>query len=115
VCPVPLDTKMWITSPDVVTQNLVHAAKLRTGDLNGQRSFTLPGLTVTPGDMLDSLERLAGPAVRARVRQEVDERMMRVVSTWPGAFDTRHARDAGFVADADIDTLIRAFMRESGY
>ena len=115
VCPVPLDTKMWITSPDVVTQNLVHAARLRTGDLNGQRSFTLPGLTVTPGDMLDSLERLAGPAVRARVRQEVDERMMRVVSTWPGAFDTRHARDAGFVADADIDTLIRAFMRESGY
>jgi len=115
VCPVPLDTRMWITSPDVVTQNLVHAARMPTGDLNGQRSFNLPGLTVTPGQMLDSLERLAGPAVRARVRSEVDDRMMRVVGTWPGAFDTRRALSVGFEADADIDTLIRGFMREAGY
>jgi D-erythronate 2-dehydrogenase len=115
VCPVPLDTKMWITSPDVVTRNLVHAARMFTTNLNGQRSFTLPGLTVTPGQMLDSLERLAGRDVRARVRQETDERTMRVVSTWPGAFETERARSAGFVADADVDTLIRAFMRESGY
>ncbi len=115
VCPVPLHTKMWITSPEIGTRNLLHAARIPTGNLNGQRSFNLPGLTVTPDQMLDSLERLAGPAVRARVRQEIDERMLRVVSTWPGAFDTRRALNAGFVADADIDTLIRAFMNEAGY
>src|SRR5205085_3317577 len=28
VCPVPLDTKIWITSPDVVTSNLVHAGRV---------------------------------------------------------------------------------------
>ena len=115
ICPVPLDTKMWITSPDVVTRNLLHASRLPAGALDGRRSFTLPGLTVTPAEMLDSLERLAGSAVRARVRLAIDERMMRVVSTWPGAFDTRHAASAGFVADADIDTLIRSYMREAGY
>jgi nucleoside-diphosphate-sugar epimerase len=115
ICPVPLDTKMWITSPDVVTRNLLHASRLPTGALDGRRSFTLPGLTVTPAQMLDSLERLAGPAVRARVRLAIDERMMRVVSTWPGVFDTRHAASAGFVADADIDTLIRNYMREAGH
>ena len=115
VCPVPLHTKMWITSPEIGTRNLLHAARMPTGNLNGQRSFNLPGLTVTPAQMLDSLERLAGRAVRARVRQETDERMLRVVSTWPGAFDTRRALNAGFVADADIDTLIRAFMDEAGY
>jgi nucleoside-diphosphate-sugar epimerase len=113
VCPVPLNTKMWITSPEVVTRNLLHAARMATGDLDGRRSFNLPGLTVTPAQMLDSLERLAGPAVRARVRLEVDDRMMRVISTWPGTFDTRHAASAGFVADADIDTLIRNYMREA--
>jgi D-erythronate 2-dehydrogenase len=115
VCPVPLDTKMWITSPDVVTRNLLHAARISTADLDGRRSFNLPGLTVTPAQMLDSLERLAGSAVRSRVRSEVDDRTTRVVSTWPGAFDTRHAISAGFAADADIDTLIGEFMREAGY
>ena len=29
VCPVPLDTRIWITSPAVVIQNLVHAAVCR--------------------------------------------------------------------------------------
>ena len=114
VCPVPLDIRMWITSPGVVTRNLLHAGQMPTGDLNGRRSFNLPGLTVTPAQMLDSLERLAGPAVRARVRQQVDDRMMRVVSTWPGAFDTKHALAAGFCADAGIDALIASYMREAG-
>jgi D-erythronate 2-dehydrogenase len=115
VCPVPLETKMWITSPDIVTRNLLHAARIPTADLDGRRSFNLPGLTVTPAQMLDSLERLAGSAVRSRVRSEVDDRTTRVVSTWPGAFDTRRAISAGFAADADIDTLIGEFMREAGY
>jgi D-erythronate 2-dehydrogenase len=115
VCPVPVETKMWITSPDIVTRNLLHAARIPTADLDGRRSFNLPGLTVTPAQMLDSLERLAGSAVRSRVRSEVDDRTTRVVSTWPGAFDTRRAISAGFAADADIDTLIGEFMREAGY
>jgi nucleoside-diphosphate-sugar epimerase len=113
ICPVPLNTKMWITSPDVVTRNLLHASRIVADNPDGRRSFNLPGLTVTPAQMLDSLERLAGPAVRARVRLEIDERMMRVVGTWPGAFDTRHALSAGFVADADVDTLIRSYMMET--
>jgi hypothetical protein len=47
------------------------------------------------------------------VRLEVDRRMMRVVGTWPGAFDTRQALAAGFVADADIDSLIRSYMADA--
>jgi nucleoside-diphosphate-sugar epimerase len=115
VCPVPVGTKMWITSPEVVTKNLLHAGRMPTADLDGQRSFNLPGLTVTPAQMLDSLERLAGAGARARVRLEVDERTTRVVRTWPGAFDTRRALSAGFAADANLDTLIREFMRDQGY
>jgi D-erythronate 2-dehydrogenase len=115
VCPVPLDTKMWITSPDVVTRNLLHAARIPARDFDGRRSFNFPGLTVTPSQMLDSLERLAGSTVRARVRSEVDERMTRVVTTWPGALEASRAIAAGFVADADIDSVIREFMREAGY
>jgi nucleoside-diphosphate-sugar epimerase len=112
VCPVPLDTRLWIASPDVVTANLVHAARVRTSDLGDRRIVNLPGLCVTPQQMLDSLERVAGPAARARVRCELDRRIMHIVCTWPGAFDVSRALRLGFPADRDIDSIVRQFMAE---
>ena len=68
VCPVPLDTRLWITSPAVVTGNLVHAGVLQTAALGDCRSVNIPGFSVTPAAMLDSLERLGGAAARSHVR-----------------------------------------------
>jgi nucleoside-diphosphate-sugar epimerase len=112
VCPVPLDTRLWISSPDVVTANLVHASRLRTSDLESRRAVNLPGLSVTPQDLLDALERAAGAAVRARVGYELDPRIMQIVSTWPGAFDVSRAIGLGFHVDRDIDSIVRQFMAE---
>ena len=112
VCPVPVDTPLWIASPDVVTANLVHAARVRVADLGGRRTVNFPGLCVTPQEILDSLERVAGPAVRARVRCHVDERIAAIVCTWPGKFDDSRARRLGFRADDNIDSIIRQFMED---
>jgi nucleoside-diphosphate-sugar epimerase len=112
LCPVPLDTRLWITSPETVTRNLLHAATLPASAMNGRRTVTLPGLCVTAGEMLDSLERLGGAAARALVRCEPDERMMRVVCTWPGAFDMTRALALGFAADADVDAIVLEFQQE---
>ena len=112
VCPVPLDTRLWITSPELVTANLVHAACVQTADLGDRRTVNLPGLCVTPEEMLDSLERVAGAAVRARVRCELDRRIMHIVCAWPGAFDVSRALRLGFSADRDIDAIVRQFMAE---
>ena len=113
VCPVPLDTRLWITSPRTVIHNLLHAARLPASSLESQPAVTLPGLCVTPAQMLTSLERLGGPAARARVRCEPDERMMRVVCSWPGAFDIRRSLRLGFTGDQDIDSIVREFIAES--
>jgi nucleoside-diphosphate-sugar epimerase len=110
VCPVPLDTRLWVTSPDVVIANLLHAASLPTTALDGKRAVTFPGLCVTPAEMLASLEQLGGSTARARVRCEPDERLMRVVCTWPGAFDVGRALRLGFSRDADVDSIVRQFM-----
>lgn len=112
VCPVPLDTPLWICSPDVLTGNLLHAARLKTSMLEGRRMLNLPGLSVTPAEMLASLERLGGPAARARVRCAPDDHIMRIVCTWPGAFDVSRALRLGFRADADIDSIVRQFIAE---
>jgi nucleoside-diphosphate-sugar epimerase len=112
VCPVPLDTPIWVSSPAVVTQNLVHAARLRPPALQGRRALNLPGLRVTPAQLLDSLERLGGAAARARVRLEADARISQAMRQWPGALDASRARELGFVADADVDSIVRQYMSE---
>ena len=112
VCPVPLDTKLWICSPDVLTRNLLHAARIDTAALGGRRMLNLPGLSVTPAEMLASLERLGGAAARACVRCAPDDDLMRIVCTWPGAFDVSRALRLGFHVDRDIDSILRQFMDE---
>ena len=110
VCPVPLDTRLWVSSPDTVTGNLIHAGRVPAAALAGSRSVNLPGLTVTPAQMLASLERAGGAAARARVRCEIDPRVAAVVSTWPGALDDRRARQLGFSADRDVDQIVRQYL-----
>ena len=112
VCPVPLDTRLWISSPDVVTGNLLHAARVPAPALEGRLSLNLPGLCVTPAGMLASLERAGGAAARARVRCEVDPRVSRVVFTWPGELDDSRARRLGFRADGNFDEVVRQYMRD---
>ena len=109
---MPLDTRLWITSPGVVTENLIHAARIDTARLDARRSVNLPGISVTPGEMLSSLERLAGSTVRRRVRCELDHEMMRVVLTWPGNFDIARPLSLGFTADRTVDQMIQQFMDE---
>ena len=112
VCPVPPDTRLWISSPRTVTANLLHAARVPAAALEGQRVLNLPGLSVTPGEMLDSLRRLGGSEAHARVRVEIDERVAHVVCTWPGALDASRAIRLGFMADRNIDELVGEYISE---
>jgi D-erythronate 2-dehydrogenase len=112
VCPVPLETRLWISSPRTVTTNLVHAARVPAAALAGRRVLNLPGLSVTPGELLDSLERLGGAEARARVRPEIEEGVARVVCTWPGALDASRAIRLGFIADGNVDELVGQYMSE---
>jgi nucleoside-diphosphate-sugar epimerase len=110
VCPVPLDTRLWISSPTTVTSNLVHAARVPGAALGRYRSLNLPGLTVTPAEMLESLERLAGASARALVRCDVEDRVARVVCSWPGALDATRALALGFTADGHVDDVVLEYM-----
>jgi D-erythronate 2-dehydrogenase len=112
ICPVPLDTRVWITSPRVATANLAHAGVVASNALGDRRVVNLPGLCVTPAEMLDSLERLGGTAARRRVRVEIDPHIANIVSTWPGAFDVTHALSLGFTPEGDVDSIVAQYIAE---
>jgi nucleoside-diphosphate-sugar epimerase len=110
VCPVPLETPIWVSSPDTVTSNLVHAGRLDPAALGDRRSLNLPGLSVTAGELLDSLARIGGAAARARVRVEREERVARAMCGWPAALDDSRAVSLGFVRDAGVDAIVRQYV-----
>jgi hypothetical protein len=114
VCPVPLDTPLWISSPDTTVANLLHAARIETNRLTSHRVINLPGLSTRPADMLESLERIGGPAARARVRVALDPTLGRIVRSWPGGFETPAATALGFKADESIDAIVEQFVGDLG-
>ncbi|MBE9607313.1 SDR family oxidoreductase [Acetobacteraceae bacterium H6797] len=111
-CPVPLDTRMWLSSPDAAVKNLVHAIAVDGEKIGQWRTMNLPGVCVTVGEMLASLERVGGPAARALVTQEPEQRVIDIVCSWPGDFDVSRPLALGFVRDADFDSAVRQYKAE---
>jgi nucleoside-diphosphate-sugar epimerase len=114
ICPVEAQTALWINSPRAVVDNLIvgHEAD---GDAFGPlRAVNVPGLTVTVGDMVGALRRVAGDAVAARVKWQRDAAIERIVSTWPPRFDSRRGRALGMRAEADFDAIVRQHIEYSG-
>lgn len=113
-CPVPLDTRLWLSSPDAAVANLVRALEAPGEAVGPWRVLNLPGLCVTAAEMLDALERVAGADVRALVALEPDERIMSIVCSWPGQFDVDAALRLGFTQDASFDDVVRQYRDETG-
>jgi D-erythronate 2-dehydrogenase len=111
-CPVSPETRLWLLSPRKAVESLVLGHELAPSALGAVRSVNLPGLSVTVAEMIASLGRVAGPEVAARIRWERDPLVERIVSSWPGAWDTSRARRLGFTGDADFDALVRAYVED---
>jgi nucleoside-diphosphate-sugar epimerase len=110
VCPVDRDARLWLMSPATVIECLIAAHELSSDALGPRRSLNLPGISVTVGEMVDSLTRLAGADVAARIRWERDPTIARMVSGWPGACDASRARALGFPHDESFDEMVKQYM-----
>jgi nucleoside-diphosphate-sugar epimerase len=112
VCPVSRDLALFLSSPDTVIRNLIHAATLNT-ELLGWRTINLPGITVTVRHMLDALERITSEATVAHVHFKPDEVINRIVTSWPGALDNAKALQLGFFADNSFDNFIHQHIADN--
>lgn len=111
-CPVPLSTRMWLSSPDAAVANLVHAIAVDGAAIGVWRTMNLPGLCVTVAEMLASLERIGGAGPRALVTELPEQRVIDIVCSWPGDFDVSRPLAMGFVRDADFDAAVRQYKDE---
>ncbi|WP_372614518.1 D-erythronate dehydrogenase [Halomonas sp.] len=112
ICPVPTDLELFVMSPGRVIQALIHGAEVPRADWAPFRAFMLPGITVSVGEMLETLGEVAGDEALARVRHEPDAGITAIVSNWPARFDTAKARRLGFEGDRSFREIIEAFIHE---
>jgi D-erythronate 2-dehydrogenase len=117
VCPVTATAAMWVTSPRSVIANLikgheVSAAEFARAGYAHTRSVNVPGLRVGVGEMIEALKRVAGEAVAARVKWQLDPVIDRIVATWPANFAPVLGPALGMRADRDFESIIRQYIED---
>jgi nucleoside-diphosphate-sugar epimerase len=112
ICPVERAAEMYILSPRRVIRALTHAFELPQAAFGMTRMLTLPGITVSIGQMVDALAEIAGARVAGRIRWQPDPMIQRIVAGWPARFDARRGRAMGFEPDADVGEIIRAHIED---
>ncbi len=112
ICPVRLESTMYILSPRRVIDAFVRTAALPTEAFGEVRSLTLPGIPVRIGDALEALRRIAGDQVADRVKQVPDPKIQTIVDGWPYNFAAVRARTMGYESDASIDEIIEAHIAD---
>lgn len=109
-CPVHPQTRLWLLSPRSAIAALIAGSELDAARLDNGSPINLPGVSVTACEMAQALRIVAGDATADRIRWQPDERIERIVGSWPGRWDTTRAQALGLRADPDFESIIRAYM-----
>jgi nucleoside-diphosphate-sugar epimerase len=112
VCPVAADTLLWLMSPRLAIENLLHGHELPADRLTS-RVLNMPGLSISVGDMVASLGRVVGEAAVNRITWERDPAIEAIVNSWPGNFAADLSRSLGFKHDTNFDDVIKAFVEDN--
>ena len=109
-CPVPETTGVWILSPRRVVEAFLHAHDTPASAWPSSRVVNLPGITLSVGEMIAAMGRVAGKNAVGRVKFVPDARIQGIVKTWPVRFRTERALAMGFKADPDFDSVVRDYL-----
>ncbi len=108
--PVSEDVRHWHASPRSAVGFLVHAATMDTAEIGPRRNLSMPGLSVTVGEQIAALRKVAGDKVVARITRNADPAIVRIVDGWPRNLETKRAEGLGFKAESSFEEIIRIHL-----
>jgi D-erythronate 2-dehydrogenase len=112
VLPVGLDVQHPVATVQRMVDGLITVFEASREAFVGRSAITLPGLNVSVQQMLNALEAVAGPQVRARVKSQPDERIAGIVANWPRGVVTPRALALGLKPDDSFEDIIRAYIAD---
>jgi nucleoside-diphosphate-sugar epimerase len=112
VCPVAGSTRLWLLSPRKAIDSLIAGMEIGAAELGNQRVLNMPGISVSVDEMVAALREVAGDPVAQRIVWEPDERIEKIVGSWPGRWDTSRAEQLGLSGDRTFADVIRAYLED---
>lgn len=113
ILPVSPEVSHPVSSPQRTVEGLIAVFEASREAFGGRTALNLPALNVTVQQMLDALEKVAGPAVRARVRAQRDERIAGIVANWPKGASAARAAALGLLPEANFEDIIRQYIADN--
>jgi len=110
VLPVSESVRHWHASPRSAVGFLMHAATLDLNLVGSRRNLAMPGLSVTVGEQIEALRKVAGEKVVARIRREPDPAIIKIVDGWATRLDAKRAASLGFKAETSFEEIIRVHI-----
>ncbi len=110
--PVDMRVSHPVSSPQRTVDGLVAVFGASREAFNGRTAMNLPALNVTVQQMLDALEAVAGPRVRALVRLERDERIAGIVANWAKGATSARAAALGLQPEQSFEDIIRQYIND---
>jgi D-erythronate 2-dehydrogenase len=112
-CPVAAGTEVALASPASAVGGLLRAASASDQDWGDRTPVNLPGLSVTVGEMVAALNRVAGPEVSGLIDWIPDPAVAAIITSWPSRFRSDRAARLGLRADPDFSAIITQYLAES--
>lgn len=109
-CPVDVDLPLWVSSPNTVIKNIIHASQMDTKTLEGFRTVNLPGLQTSPKEMIASLVNIVGESCLDFISYEQDDNVERIVSSWPKSMNNDKELTLGFIKDTNFNAILNTYI-----
>lgn len=111
ICPVSEDLLLWLSSPNTIVENFIHALTLPSLPPRSWHVINLPGFMVSVKQMLADLTYIKGEEILEKITFEFDENINNIVASWPVEINCAQAQALGFKADADFASVIKQFIQ----
>jgi nucleoside-diphosphate-sugar epimerase len=112
ILPVKEDVRHWFASPRAAVNFLFHAGALNLGQIGSHRTLSMPGLSATVGEMIASLEKVAGAGCVSLIKREPDPVIQKIVDGWPQRLDASQAQALGFQAETSFEEIIKIHIED---
>ena len=112
VLPVALDTVMPVLGYRAVVEGMIALHELPGAVLGADRAVGLPALTVTVGDMVAALRRVAGARRLGDITVEPDPFIEAICRGWPADSHFRRALDLGLPREASLDEIVAYYIAD---
>jgi len=110
--PVTPDTRMVVLGYRAAVAGLLHLLGLPGHALGCDRALNFPGLSVSVGEMMEALDRVAPARGRGAIDVRPDPAIAAIVSTWPCYWQARRAATLGFPETGDLDRIIHDYCAD---